>query len=396
MKIIYLLFIPLVFIIAGCAQKGGAVTGTAQTVTQTDSPKPERRWTFSRQYSDDSEMKPRGGTSTGAPVVLDTSPNEAYLAISEPGISKFEQDRRAILAMAGTYRTTFDFVETVPLNKGYKLDRPYQSWATEIVEVVEDTGDFISLQHILVMYLIDEDGSRQGPFVSKHWRQDWKFEDEEMLVFKGNNTWEKVSLTEDESRGRWTQAVYQVDDSPRYESVGEWVHEGNYSGWTSGKTWRPLPRREFSVRDDYNVLEGVNRNIVTPSGWVHEQDNLKLIVDENGAPVSVNPYIAKEVGLNRYERIQGAEFAPGEEYWVATGEFWRDVRDAWAGYILENNTIKLRSKFEGEKLYQYLFEYADSIQDSGSYDARAGSELAAETIGSFIVSEDGETDRSVY
>jgi len=392
----FLISAAAVLLLTGCAQKQVNVSDTPEAVTETGNPKLKQRWTFSRQYTADGEMKPRGGTSKGAPVVLDTSPNEAYLSINEPGISKFEQDRRAILAMTGTYRTTFDFVETVPLKQGYKLDRPYQSWATEIVEVIEDTGDFISLQHILVMYLIDDEGNKQGPFVSKHWRQDWKYEDTDLLAFSGNNTWEKMTITKDESRGKWTQAVYQVDDSPRYESVGEWAHEGNYSGWTSEETWRPLPRREFSVRDDYGVLEGVNRHIVIPTGWVHEQDNIKLIVDEKGEAVSENPYISKEVGLNRYERITGTEYAPGDGYWEATGEFWGDVRDAWSGYIAENDTIKLKSSVEGKKLYQYLFEYAAQVQESGAYDSEAGSKFAAETIGSFIVLDDEETGSSAY
>ncbi len=392
----FIISAALILLVSGCAQKQVNVSDTPEAVTETGNPKFEQRWTFSRQYSEDSGMKPRGGTSTGAPVALDSSPNEAYLSISEPGISKFERDRRAILAMAGTYRTSFDFVETVSLKQGYELDRPYQSWATEIVEVIEDRGDFISLQHILVMYLIDEEGSRQGPFVSKHWRQDWMYEDADVLTYRGNSTWEKVAVPEDESRGRWTQAVYQVDDSPRYESVGEWEHEGNYSGWTSAETWRPLPRREFSVRDDYGVLEGVNRHIVIPTGWVHEQDNIKLIIDEKGMPAPVNPYISKEVGLNRYERISGEEYAPGEEYWEATGEFWGDVRDAWSGYIEENNTIKLKSNVEGKKLYQYLFEYAAQVQESGAYDSEAGSKFASKTIGSFIVSDDAEPVSGVY
>lgn len=392
----FIISAALIFLMSGCAQKQVNVSDAPEAATETGNQEPERRWTFSRQYSEDSEMKPRGGTSTGAPVVLDATPNYAYLSISEPGISKFERDRRAILAMAGTYRTTFDFVETVPLKPGYELDRPYQSWATEIVEVVEDTGDFISLQHILVMYLIDDEGNKRGPFVSKHWRQDWKFEDKDMLAFIGNNTWENTSIAEDVSQSKWTQAVYQVDDSPRYESLGEWVHEGNYSGWTSAETWRPLPRREFSVRDDYGVLEGVNRHIVIPAGWVHEQDNIKLIVDENGIPVSANPYIAKEVGLNRYERITGTEYAAGDEYWEATGQFWGDVRDAWAGYISENETIRLKSKVEGKKLYQYLFEYAGQVQESGIYDSEAGSKFATETIGRFIVQDDEEADSSAY
>jgi len=341
-------------------------------------------------------MKPRGGTTKGAPVTLDTSPHLAFLSISEPGLSGFERDRRAILAMAGTYRTTFDFIETVALRPDYKQDRPYQSWATEVVEVIEDRGDFISLQHILVMYLVDDEGVRQGPFVSKHWRQDWTYQDTEILVYRGNNIWDKTAVPRNESRGKWSQAVYQVDDSLRYEALGTWEHEENYSGWTSLKTRRPLPRREFSVRDDYNVLVGVNRHIITPTGWVHEQDNIKLIVDKDGNPIGEDPYLAKETGLNRYERIEGADYAAGSEYWERTGDFWGGVRDAWTKVILENDTLRLKSKYDGKKLYQYLFEYADGINESGAYDSEAGSKFAAETISNFVLTQDGETDRSVY
>lgn len=396
MKNLCLILTALVLFSAGCASKNTLGPEADSARAEAGNPDLERRYTFSRLYSDESEMKPRGGTSRGAPVTLDTSSNPAFLSIGEPGISKLERDRRAILAMAGTFRTTFDFVETVPLRSDYKLDRPYQSWATEVVEVIEDRGDFISLQHILVMYFVDDEGVRQGPFVSKHWRQDWTFEDTEVLLFRGDNVWDKAALPENEPRGKWSQAVYQVDDSPRYEALGVWEHEGNYSGWTSVKTRRPLPRREFSVRDDYNVLVGVNRHIITAAGWVHEQDNVKLIVDEKGEPEGAYPYLAKEVGLNRYERISREDYAAGGEYWELTGDFWGAVRDAWTTVIAENDTLRLKSKYGGKKLYQYLFEYADGIQESGAYDSEAGSKFAAETIGSFVVTEEGEAGSSEY
>ena len=65
--------------------------------------------------------------------------------------STFEQDRQAILAMAGDYQVHFDFTETVPLHEGYKLKDKKLSGGYEVVRVIEDTGDFISLQHILVV-----------------------------------------------------------------------------------------------------------------------------------------------------------------------------------------------------------------------------------------------------
>ena len=390
-----LILTVLLITTVGCAQKSPTVTSTPEVQNNTENTEIFKRWTFSRSFSGMEDMKPRGGTSKGAPVVYESSPNRAYLSISEPGISKYEQDRRAILAMVGTFKVSFDFVETVALRPGYELDRPYQSWATEIVEVIEDSGDFISLQHILVMYFINDGGETEGPVIVKHWRQDWRYEDTEMLEFRGNNTWENVPVTAGESSGKWTQAVFQVDDSPRYESIGEWVHDGNYSSWTSAVTWRPLPRREFSVRDDYGVLEAMNRHIVTPTGWVHEQDNIKLVIDENGKPVSQDPYIAKEAGFNRYDRITGDEYDPGFEYWEKTGEFWGDVRGVWSE-VLTADTVRLKSKHDGKNIYEYMFEYAGEVEESGAYDSKAGTKFAEETIELFIVPQGGMADKSVY
>jgi hypothetical protein len=83
-------------------------------------------------------------------------------------------------------------------------------------------------------------------------------------------------------RGAWTQAVSQVDDSPRYEASGRWEHFANVSTWQSAPTWRPLPRREFSVRKDYEVLIGTNSPHDHPTGWVQEEENLKVVLDAPG------------------------------------------------------------------------------------------------------------------
>src|SRR5437868_366143 len=44
-------------------------------------------------------LKPRGATTRGAPVTLDTAPAETWKQLREPGLSAQERDRRAILAM---------------------------------------------------------------------------------------------------------------------------------------------------------------------------------------------------------------------------------------------------------------------------------------------------------
>lgn len=327
-----------------------------------------RQYTFSWPYETGDALKPRGGTTRGAALTLATEPSEAWHAVQERGIDKFERDRRAILAMAGGYRTTFDFIETVGFTPGFEPSRPYQSWGTEYIYVVEDRGTFIRLQHLMVMFIADAQGNVQGPFVQKHWRQDWRYQDTDMHVFIGRNRWVHVTRTPEEVQGRWSQAVFQVDDSPRYEALGEWEHYGTYSAWTSDKTARPLPRRESSVRSDYQILEGINRHTLTPTGWVQEEENLKLVLDADGTPAEATPYLARELGVARYEHVVGFDFSAGDRYWQRSGEFWGDVREAWDGVYAERDTFEYLEEVDGQEMFVPLFEYADRLDGGERYD----------------------------
>ncbi len=115
------------------------------------------------------------------------------------------QDRAAILGMAGEFKVTFHFQETVGFQPGYELKKPYTEDAHELVLVAKDEPRHIELQHLLIA-----DGD-----VIKHWRQVWTFEDTRVCEFQGHHTWRMRDLTADEARGTWTQLVTQVDDSPR-------------------------------------------------------------------------------------------------------------------------------------------------------------------------------------
>jgi hypothetical protein len=339
-----------------------------------------RQFTFSWQFEDGDALRPRGGTTRGAPLTLATEPSDAWTALQEPGLDQHERDRRAILAMAGGYRTSFDFLETVGFTREFTPSRPYQSWGTEYIYVVEDRGTFIRLQHLMVMFIADRDGKVQGPFVQKHWRQDWRYEDTDLHVFVGRNRWERRTRTADEARGRWSQAVFQVDDSPRYEALGEWVHHGTYSAWTSERTARPLPRRESSARDDYHVLEGINRHTLTPTGWVQEEENLKLVLDEQGEPAAGAPYLARELGVARYEHVVGFDFSAGDRYWQRSGEFWRAVRAAWGAVYAERDAFEYLEEVGGEEMFVPLFEYADRLDGGEPYDAAVAADIIRRTL----------------
>jgi hypothetical protein len=327
-------------------------------------------------------MRPRGGTSRGPAVTAAEPPTAAWRQLTAPGLSKFERDRRAILAMAGEFRTSFDFIETAGFTSDYSPAQPYQSWATERVDVIEDSGSKISLQHIIVMQYIDDEGDIQGPVVQKHWRQDWVYEDTSIHAYTGQDTWAETAFDAGDIAGRWSQAVFQVDDSPRYEAIGEWEHRGNYSAWTSDETWRPLPRRESGARSDYDVLIGTNRHVITPTGWVHEEDNLKVVLDPDA--VAGQTVIAREVGVNRYEQIVDFDFSPGDDYWEATRDFWAEVRAEWASIYAEEQRFRIETP-EGEPpLFQPMFIYAAELEAGLEYQPADARRFVRETLGDYV------------
>lgn len=306
---------------------------------------------------------PRGGTSKGAPITLDNEPSKAWKDLRADGLSAQERDRRAILAMAGTYRVTFDFLEVVPFVKQDKPNAPYQSWGTEKIYVDSDDGKNISLVHILEMRIVQKDGSISEPMVTKHWRQDWQYQPTHVVEYRGRDHWDRRKLNAAESKGVWLQAVYQVDESPRYASVGRWEHSASFSTWLSGETWRPLPRREWSVRDDYQVLVGTNRHTISPTGWIQEENNLKTVLTEGRA---IDSYAAREYGVARYERIRDADFAQADVYFERTKQFWDQVRAEWSGIFVKQGEVTLKGPVDKLGLFHPLFAHADALLEEGT------------------------------
>jgi hypothetical protein len=248
------------------------------------------------------------------------------------------RDRQAILSMAGAYDVGFDFQETVPLAPGYQVHKPYHAAASELVLVVEQSERKIVLQHILTV------AGEDAPQAIKHWRQDWTFEDDSVLEYRGFQRWERRALAPGEARCGWTQAVFEINDGPRYEGWGRFVHEGGTSSWTSNQTWRPLPRRE-RAREDYDVIVGSNRHTMTAAGWSHEQDNDKVAL--RGAAQT----LVREHGVNVYTRRKDQSMPVADGFWQQHQAFWRDVRAAWARVLDGRTSFTFRKTSGATSLY---------------------------------------------
>ena len=141
--------------------------------------------------------------------------------------TKKEQDIAAIKSMCGCYVVKFNFAETFQYSEDslYQGSKVKHDKALEWVQLVDESESMLQLQHLLVV------GNPADPMVIKHWRQDWLFENTSFYQFYHSNQWNYKEKRAEEVSGQWTQKVFQVDDSPRYEGTASWVHVDGKSYW---------------------------------------------------------------------------------------------------------------------------------------------------------------------
>ena len=255
-----------------------------------------------------------------------------------------KQDIQAIKNMCGCYEIDFKFSETFQYSNdsNYSKSKNYNAKALEFARIIKDEKDHISIQHLLVM---DE-------YVIKHWRQDWIYQNKDLLKYDGDNNWKYTSKTKKDVKGQGTQKVYQVDDSPRYEVSATWIHIDGKSYWENS-SYAPLPRREYTKRDDYNIMIRGNRHEITNNGWNHDQDNFKVVKDFNSNSEVI---IASEKGFNTYTRVDESKCNEAINWWDENYVKWSFVVDKWNTIYSKKDDISLRRSVEDKPLFSFLFD----------------------------------------
>lgn len=261
--------------------------------------------------------------------------------------NKKEQDQKAIKDMCGCYEVNFNFAETFEYSgdSTYMPSKTKHDKGMEWVELVQDDKDKIVMQHLLIV------GSKERPYIVKHWRQDWEFENTDLYVYDHDNKWRFETLTKEEIKGQWTQRVFQVDDSPRYEGSASWVHVDGKSYWES-TTAAPLARREYTTRSDYNVLNRTNRHEIVAKGWIHDQDNDKIIRADGKDDV----ILAQEKGHNTYVKIADSDCIAAQDYWAKNKEKWALVRAKWKTVFARHTDLILEEKVDNKVMFKYLLD----------------------------------------
>ena len=179
-----------------------------------------------------------------------------------------------------------------------------------------------------------------------------------MYEYQGNFKWTPKELDPQSVEGMWTQKVYQVDDSPRYECSAPWIRYNKKNYWECTVN-APLPRREYSKRSDYNILKRTNRHEILSEGHAHDQDNVKILKTKD-----FQRPLVMEKGLNLYTKVSNSLCNRAKTWWKGHKAYWFHVRDVWDEIYTKRLTMNFKKKVDGSTLWQKLFELGDFYKEN--------------------------------
>ena len=252
------------------------------------------------------------------------------------------KDVDAIKGQCGCFDITFKYAETFSPDTTYKFHSGEKLYGREWIFVIEESPEKVVIEHLLVI---------KDTMIIKHWREDWTYQDPHLLTYYATNDFRYANVKNQNFPTGWTQRVYGTQDEPRYAGFGEWAHINGKSVWES-RSDAALPRREYTHRNDYNVLSRGNRIHVTSKGYLHEQDNDK-IKREEGKP---DVLIASEKGYNDYIRIDASKCQTAQKWWSESHNFWKEVRAVWAEVEDKHTSFKLKDKVDAQRITSFIYD----------------------------------------
>ena len=95
-----------------------------------------------------------------------------------------------------------------------------------------------------------------------------------------------------------------------------------------------------------------NRHEITETGWVHDQDNAKVLRKEGADDV----LIAKEKGYNSYVKVPDSRCQAAADWWKKEYDKWATVRLKWNEIYERNIDLLLEEKVANKALYKHLFD----------------------------------------
>ncbi len=252
-----------------------------------------------------------------------------------------KEGMKQIEKLCGCFSVNFRYAETFSPDIKYKYHDREDMNAMELVLPIEKSDKKIVMQHLLVI---------NDSMIIKHWREEWAYENPEIYEYTAYRVWEKKTLPAAQVKNKWTQTVWEVSDEPRYQGISSWIENDGKMFWESTAD-APLPRREYTVRNDYNIMKRRNRITITNDGYMHEQDNDK-IQREN----KEDKLIAQEKGYNTYHKMEEKDCKTAAAWWKKNEQFWTVVRDEWKTVMDKSNTISLKWTVDEKQMNEHFNE----------------------------------------
>lgn len=249
--------------------------------------------------------------------------------------------RKYIDKLYGCYSVNFRYAETFSPDPHYKYHDREDMNALELILPIYASDKKVEMQHLLIV---------GDSTIVKHWREIWEYEAQEIFEYQGDRKWTLRKLKPEEYKNTWTQTVWEVSDEPRYQGMSAWIENDGKVFWENTAN-APLPRREYTIRDDYNIMRRRNRiELKEDGGYVHEQDNDKINKKDGKETL-----IAQEKGYNTYYKLEDKECAQALQWWEKNKDFWATVRTNWNQYLSQTQTVSIKNKVDDKMLHEHLF-----------------------------------------
>jgi len=109
-----------------------------------------------------------------------------------------------------------------------------------------------------------------------------------------------------------------------------------------------------------------NRHELTADGWIHEQDNDKVVRSANG-----DDLLAEEKGWNTYKKVDDTKCKAAQDWWAKNEQYWSDVRKVWDEVYATKETLTFKGKVEDKIMYQRIFALGDEVTAATTYNSEA-------------------------
>ena len=95
-----------------------------------------------------------------------------------------------------------------------------------------------------------------------------------------------------------------------------------------------------------------NRQEITSTGWVHEQDNNKIIRNAEKEDV----LLTQEKGFNVYTKTALANCESATKWWTENNKFWAKARKSWNKVYKRDGNLSLHKKVDEQALFMKFYE----------------------------------------